>query len=156
MKKTGLELLVGMVRRNLLVRGFSTTLAPDPLKRELLKMQQALPDMAVETISMIQPDKLKNAFFFRIRRQMGEAYENYELYAGGYWYGIDLFKPVPWAFGMIESYSSRKYIADRIGEGLNMLGSFFCSGDAGLRPYERKRIKIVGGSQDSEPSPSQL
>lgn len=147
MKKSGLELLVGMVRRDLLLRGYSVTLAKDPSKGELLKMQMALPDMAVETICMIQPDRLKNAFFFKIRRELGEVYEDYELYAGGYWYGVDLFKPVPWAFGKIESRSTRKYIADRIGEGLNMLGTFFRRGDAGLRPYERKRVKIVGGSQ---------
>ena len=150
MKKSGLELLVGMVKRELLVRGYSTMLSPDVRNGELLKMQSSLPDMPIETICMIQPDRNHNAFFFRIRRELESVFEEYALYAGGWWYGVDLFRPSPFAFGKIEKRGARKYVVERMGEALNMFVSFVLRGDDGLRPYERKRIKIVGCSQTTQ------
>lgn len=109
-------------------------------------MQMAMPDMAVATISLIMPDRHRNAFYLHIRRELGDVYEEYEVRAGGWWYGVDLFKPPPLAFGSIEAERVRRHIADRLGEAMNMFASFVLAGDDGLRSYERKRIRIVGGT----------
>lgn len=150
MKKSGLELLVGMLKRELLRRGYSTMLSPDLGSGELLKMQSALRDMAVETVSMIQPDSNRNAFYIRIRRELDSVFEVYELYGEGWWWGVDYFKPSPFVLGRIEKESVRKDMVYRMSEALNLFVAFVVYGDDGLRPYERKQIKIVAGSQETQ------
>jgi len=144
MPKTSLDLPIGMVRKRLRVCGYSTLLDPEGEKGEVLKMQMELPDMPIETICLIQPDPGRPEFFFRVRRERGSVYEVYEVYGGGWWYGVDFFKPPP--FGSLEKPKTRKYMVERMGEALNLLTAFCHKGDDALRPYERKRIKIVDGS----------
>jgi hypothetical protein len=119
---------------------------PSREKGQVLKVQRTMPDSPVETVSMIMPDKTRNAFYLHVRRELGDIYEEYEVRDGGWWFGVDLFKPYPLAFGSIEKQGTRKCIAARIGEAMNTFEAFVIYGDDGLRPYERKRIKIVGGS----------
>lgn len=110
---------------------------------ECFRLEQKLPEMPVCTLSLMAPDPSKPRFYLRATRRMEETgySESYEIYDIGS-FNSRLFQPSFWAFSRLSEQEIKR-IVDRVADAMTRTYAFFRSGDDGLRPYERKTIKVI-------------